>query len=193
MKTEYKEDKNIPARMIGTRKKLRKKVEHIDIEDRPENRWTLNPLSIFNNNFFRWFETRKKDIQGIEKYEDLSDCVNATTEAIAELLLEYEGGVFVKRLGYFCGMVIPWSKGFKIRTYGKTIKYDPFFHTDGYAYTLQFFPDTSRFSIFRGALMDRAFEPELKSKFGRRLYQGFRPKLYYTSVKDAYGYGRKRK
>ena len=183
-----KTDKYIHPRMIGTKKKIRKEVEFVPEEDRGNGRHTLNTLKYLTSNAYSWFKVRKKDIKGIDSFIEYSNCTKSITKAISELMVEYEGGVFIEKMGYFAAMIIPWSKGMKLRIYGKTIRYDPYFHTGGYAYTFQFFPNTSRKSIFRGMIMDRAFDADLKKKFSENIYKGFRPKLYYTSLNDAFGY-----
>ena len=145
---------------------------------------------VFNKNTdkeYWWFRRNtpvKKDKQlSRTEYKRI---VKSIFEATAELMQEYEGGVFLKRYGYFSLLIKPFGKkGIKIGKYF----YDNLYHTDGYQYIPILDTDATRFSCIRKMIMDRTYSQPLKKKFWKLITdENFRPKNYYTTLKSIYGH-----
>lgn len=171
--------------MRGTSRKIKKqvdKIEYTDIKKRKRTLETLKPHVQAGYFFYR--KNRETDNEIGENRTLFSKSVTSIWKAVGELMLENEGGVFLEEYGYFNGMVLPWeNEGTDIGN-----SKDPYFHTDGYNYCLQFFSLLSRKSCMRGMIMDRTFDIHLKKAFSRALFEDHRPKLYATSLDSMYGY-----
>ena len=108
-------------------------------------------------------------------------------DAIGEVMLENEGGVFLKEYGYFSPILIKAGRRSKKQ-------YDFYFHTDMEIYGLSFFPDATYKSCLRGMSMDRTYSKEMKLSFTKATYENnYRPKLYYNLLKSLFGRRENRK
>lgn len=170
------------------RRKITKEVEFIPKKERGRRDRVLNTLNPTGQSAF-WHYRKNRKVKGDagETRGNFSKASGAIFQAISELMLEYEGGVFLEEYGYFIGTIIPWlDKGRTIR--GKLE--DPYFHTDGQTYCPQLhtFP---RRSCIRGMVMDRTFNQKFTPKFSQALFNGLRPKLYYTFLNSIHGYQKK--
>lgn len=170
--------------MYRTRRKYRIPIEELNEEYRDyvsKVVKTYSPASKKEYTFFR--QNTKRKIDKELSYLDYYKIVKAIFQAVRELMLEYEGGVFLSRYGYFSLLIVPFQKGYKVSKY----YYDNMSHTDGYRYVPILDTDVSSKSCIRKMIMDRTYEKPLRKKFWKAIEEGFRPKNYYTTLKSMYG------
>lgn len=173
--------------MYGTNKKITKEIEKIPYKDRPKkvSRFlkTLKPHD--QTAYFFYRKHRKTNHHIGEHRTEFANSVKSIYQAIAELMVEKEGGVFLEEYGYFTSTIIRFKKSKKAE------KYNPAYHTDGEYYALQLFSNFPKSCIKRMS-MDRSFEAGMKSSFSKAIYAMFRPKLYYTTIQSLYGFKNKK-
>lgn len=173
--------------MYGTTRKITKEIEKVPYNERPNKvcRFlkTLKPHD--QTAYFFYRKHRKTDHYIGEDRTKFANSVKSIYQAIAELMLEKEGGVFLEEYGYFTSMIVKYKKS-KLAE-----KYRPPFHTDGEYYALQLFSNFPKSCIKRMS-MDATFEQPFKSKFSKAIYAMFRPKLYYTTIQSLYGFKNKK-
>ncbi len=109
-----------------------------------------------------------------------SNSVKSIYEAIQELMMENETGVFLKEYGYFTAMVMADLKNSKKNNKRMQQK------EDTEIYSLQMFTDIGNTSVINGMTMEGAFSKKSRGKFHRAIYAGLRPKLYYTTLFNLY-------
>lgn len=174
--------------MIGTKKKIKKEVEYLD-EKPPKTAQVINLMLPHDQRAWSHYRGYRKTIdEQLENRSTYAKTVREIFNSIAELMLEYEGGVFLEEYGYFYGSIIPWkNEGFKDKFHP-----DPLYHTKGYQYTLQLNSNLTSKSCIGGMVMDRTFTQKLSKKFYRSLYAGFRPKLNFTMLESLYSKAAKR-
>lgn len=172
--------------MKGTRRKIKTKVDRVPYHERENKPSTLSTFKTITDKFYTYYKKRLK--KNREEPIGKKECKAATREvykAIRELYFEKEGGVFLPEIGYFTAVVIPWND-FGINIKNKTV--NQYFQTEGYNYAMQLYTDLSTKSVMKGMIMDRTFSQPFKSEFHKNMLDGFKPKLYYTSLKELYGY-----
>lgn len=174
--------------MIGTYKKIKNKIK--PTKDKaskvPQVLEMLLPHDQRAWSHYRGFRDTKEE--QLENRSIYAKTVREIFNSVSELLLEYEGGVFLEEYGYFYGSIIPWkNEGFKDKFHP-----DPLYHTNGYQYTLQLNSNITSKSCIGGMVMDRTFNHKLKKEFYLKLYSGFRPKLNLTMLESIYSRASKR-
>lgn len=167
--------------MIGTERKYKKKAEKIDYWNSGRHPRTMEGFKPGDQKGYWYYFGKRKKKEGsfIQGRTDYRRAVISIYEAIAQLVIEHEGGVQLEKYGYFHSMILP-----HIPENRKSKRKEPNFHTQGYVYTLQLFTDTVKNSVLKGMVMDRTFNQALVSRFSKALYDGFRPKLYHTMLKS---------
>lgn len=105
-----------------------------------------------------------------------SNSVKSIYQAIQELLVEEETGVFLEEYGYFSTMIIAELKN--DRKNSKKIKR----RDNTEVYSLQLFTDIGNKSAIKGMTMEGSFSRETRGMLHRAIYAGLRPKLYYTTL-----------
>ena len=173
--------------MIGTRKKIKKEVE--PSKEKSKNPQVLNMLLPHDQRSWSHYRGFRKTIEPeLENRSTYAKVVREIFNSVSELMLEYEGGVFLEEYGYFYGSIIPWkNEGYKSKFHP-----DPLYHTNGQQYTLQFNSKLSTKSCIGGMVMDRTFNHKLKKDFYSSLYSGFRPKLNFTMLESLHSRASKR-
>lgn len=106
--------------------------------------------------------------------------VKSIYEAIQEIMVENDTGVFLKEYGYFTAMILAELGG----SVSNNIKIHK--KEDTEVYSLQLFTDIGTTSVIKGMAMEGAFSKETRGKFHRAIYAGLRPKLYYTTLFNMY-------
>lgn len=129
-----------------------------------------------------FYRKRRKIFSHIsENRSTYSKVVTAIFNAIGEMMIENEGGVFLKEYGYFSPILI--KAGHRSKK-----QYDFYYHTDMEIYGLSFFPEVTYGSCLRGMCMDRTYSKPMKLAFTDATYKNnYRPKLYYTLLKSLFG------
>lgn len=148
---------------------------------------TIEPLNLANEEAFQFYIKHRTNMSSEKAYKSSlhTELVIAMFEAIGRLMAEYEGGVMLKKFGYFQSTVIPYKYG--VFNPGEE-EHHHFFHTDGYIYTPMFYSDTTTNSCMRGFIMDRTFYAEVKTNLRHAFEKQFRPKLYYRLMKSLHDY-----
>jgi len=176
--------------MYKTKRKYKIPFEEVENEDEFINYKIRlhDTIKKGNRKEYQYFKKQtdvKKDKKLTEsEYKKIS---TSFFKAAAELMTEYEGGVFLERYGYFSLLIIPYeNRGLKI---GKWF-YDNLQHTDGYRYVPILDTDVTSRSCIPKMIMDRTYNIKLKKIFWKNITEyGFRPKNYYTYLKSLYSHG----
>ena len=173
--------------MHKTRRKYKLGIEEIDFNFIQRKNRTTKTLNVGENKEYWYFRRNtpvKKDKQ-LERGE-YRKIAQSFFKATAELIKEYEGGVFLSRYGYFSLLVKPFGKSGYIK--GQFF-YDSLEHTEGYNYVPILDTDVTTRSCIRRMIMDRTYNSRLKKEFWNLISQeGFRPKNYYSMLKSIYGH-----
>ena len=173
--------------MYNTRRSYKLSREELDIDYEEGKPSILDYYLPGSKKEYRAFK-KKTSVKSDKKMSYLAylKIVKSIYTAVAELMLEYEGGVFLKRYGYFSLLILPYEKrGLKIGKY----YYDSLYHTDGYRYIPILDTDASSKSCIKGMIMDRGYKPKLKKEFWKKITEeNFRPKNYYTTLKSMYAH-----
>lgn len=145
-------------------------------------RYVVPSLRPNDQSGYFFYRKRRKIFSHVsENRTTFSKVVTAIFDAIGEVMLENEGGVFLKEYGYFSPILI--RSGYKPK-----IQHDYYYHTNMEIYGLSFFPDTTFGSCLRGMSMDRTYSDPMKKAFTKATYEReYRPKLYYTLLKSLFG------
>ena len=186
---KYSPTKNqIITRIVyKTKRKYRRSIREVgtkQILHKSRLSKSYNPTNRHAYQAFKKASPVKKDRKlSLKEFRRIHDSVFKATR---ELMLEYEGGVFLERYGYFSLLIIPYGrKGMKRSKYF----YDNFAHTDGYTYVPILDSDVGTKSCIKRMIMDRMYPQELKKKFWKLITdEGFRPKNYYSTLKSMYGH-----
>ena len=169
--------------MRGTSKKITKEIPKGKYWNEPKFPRLVDTFVPYDQKGWWFHKTNTKFNNRVpETRTTYSNAVMSIYQAIGELMLENEGGVELEEYGYFTAAIIPW------KTNGRDYKYnkDPYFHTNGQGYALQFYSDIFQKSCIKGMIMDRTFDHRIKKKFHKQMYNGFRPKLYYTLMRSVH-------
>lgn len=174
--------------MKFTSRKYKYDADELELEENIFASHTINKYNVAGQKeywYFRRNTIRKKDKE--LSPTDYRRIVKAIYEAVKELMMEYEGGVFLKRYGYFSFLIKAYAKnkGFKNKHY-----YDSLEHTDGYQYIPILDTDVTTVSCINKMIMDRNYNQKTKQEFWTKIRdEGFRPKNYYTTLKSLYAHG----
>lgn len=171
--------------MYKTRRSYKIPIEELDLEKMDYAGMvvrTFNPGGTKKE--LRFFRKRtpikldKKLSQG-----EYNNIVKAIFQATSELMLEYEGGVFLPRHGYFSLLIVPYTKTLKMGSW----YYSNLRHTQGYRYVPILDSDVGTAVCIKGMIMDRAYNKKLRKKFWKLIERhGFRPKNYYSTLKSMF-------
>lgn len=172
--------------MYGTGKKITKEIEKIPYLERPKTNRFLKTLKPHDQAAYFFYRKNRKTNHDIGEHRtEFANSVKSIYQAIAELMLEKEGGVFLEEYGYFTSMIIKYKKP-KLADIN-----NPSYHTDGEHYALQLFSNFSKSCVKRMS-MDNTFERPFKTKFSKAIFAMFRPKLHYTTIQSLYGFKNKK-
>lgn len=175
----------MPIKKQKIQKKRTKTPEKIPYEKIGKTRRLLPSFSPGEQKAYWYYRrNRKSDHEVGENRTLFSKTIQSIFDAVGELMIENEGGVFLEEYGYFTAAVLPWT-GNGLESWGRII--DPLFHTDGYLHSLQFFP-ISRKSCMKGMHMAKSYNTTYRSKYYEAILNGFRPKLYYSTLKSIHDF-----
>lgn len=159
---------------MATQKNKRIKVREKKLKKDPP---LQGGLSITGRRVYDFYRQNRKIKKGnaVNEFKYFVRAANAILKAIQELMIESEGGVYVKHLGYFAFFMSPYKK--------RKDKYRNYKTTNKYPYYPVFFTDTGK--IGKQWTMDRAFWREtIKNPSIQEIRKGRRYLLNYTAIKQ---------
>jgi len=137
---------------------------------------------------FKFYRENAKyrDLEFTRVQDDYKKVINSFYGKIGEALVEKEGGVFIKGLGYFSIIMYP-KKGITKVPYNP----DGFtnFKTDNYLFLPTFFGQARNNPLINFWVMDRTFSRRLvKAKLSKALLSGKKFKTYVSTLLSLYSY-----
>lgn len=145
-------------------------------ESLPDRQRTVDAFNVASQESYYMYRKRRRNTKFSENHIDFSKAIQAIGKAMAEVMVDNEAGLFLKDYGYFTPAInlVDTEKG-----------YNPYNHlyygTD--VYTLQFFHDATSNSALSGMSMDRTFSVSARKRFNEKMFEGAKPKLYYSMLK----------
>jgi len=138
-------------------------------------------FSIINYAAFKYYRENSKyaNKKIVEDYKYHGRIISSFYRKVGDNLVEASGGVFVKKLGYFC-IVKDFNKPmyFDFKTYQKRLNS----FTNGAMYTLLFIPSTSS-TVLRPWVFDYNFTKPVKIKLRDALRSGKKYNFHYNLIK----------
>ena len=142
--------------------------------------------SVCSKDAFKFYRDNSKlrDLKNTPRISRYITIMNAFYGKIGAALVEEEGGVFIKNLGYFTNLVHPTKCVVKV-PYNKEGFTN--FKTDNKPVTPSFFGITPGNPLFNFWVMDRAFNrTHVKSKLHKALMSGKQYKTYVSTLHSMY-------
>lgn len=120
---------------------------------------------------------KKSHLGGREEIREFS---KAFFEKVADALIETEGGVYIRGLGYFFVWLIPRKIAFDKYIGGEYLGSGYNYHTDMHPISPMFYPQYPQFAYFS---MDNTFSDRVKKGVSRNVFKGKKYKMYLSTLK----------
>lgn len=143
-------------------------------------------------NFYKYY-TRNSKFKGPKKdgkltKDELWILAGRFFEKVGDHMVNNKAGVFLKGLGYFVPFLyIKKKKAKKVFQFLNILEDNYFYDTEGHFYFLDFHPIKRKNSPLGSFSLEGYVSGKLKSKFKKRLKEGYRYKLKYSLLKQFYG------
>lgn len=117
--------------------------------------------------------------------EEMRLILRTVCKHIAEGMIEYPGGVFIKKIGYFFNWKPPVKMSYYLPRVGEKSSEKELFnyHTDHYMFFPTYLPMSKKLDARYCWTMDRAFNRSLKKRTSEKIRTGFRYRNYMSSLK----------
>lgn len=118
----------------------------------------------------------------VEDRQELRRIVKTICKHIGNELVERQGGVHVRRLGYFFVWKIPRKMTFTTQVRGGKLKESYNHHSDNHMYSPVFLPALDHRNTLKDWGMDNAFSVNVKQGIKNKVRRGFKYKIYPFSL-----------
>ena len=134
------------------------------------------------------YTKRKRSIPTIhiaEGREEMRKILKTICKHIAEGMIEKQGGVYIKRLGYFFNWMPPRKMTYHIKIKGGHLEEHYNYHTNHYMYFPTFIPMAAKLETRVSWTMDKQFNHVIRRRCAEKIRAGFKYKNYSHSIKSA--------
>lgn len=118
----------------------------------------------------------------VKNRRELRKIVKTICKHIGNEIVDRQGGVHIKRLGYFFVWKIPRKMTYTTQVKGGSLKENFNHHSYHYMYSPIFLPSLDSKNTFKNWSMDNSFSVNVKQGIKHKVRAGFKYKIYPFSI-----------
>lgn len=114
--------------------------------------------------------------------DELTKILRTICVVMGDFIVERQGGLLMKRLGYFCVWKIPRKLPYKFLVKGQPLEERFNYHTNYHMYSPIFVPNRNKNIFIRYWSMDSTFDNSVRKRLKNKILAEFKYKNYLYSV-----------